>query len=78
MKMSLENVEKIIGKAVTDSKFAQMLFEDPIKAAEGYDLSPEELESLKSMNKEMVAKFAFSLDKRIVKDDSWWVDSIRG
>ncbi len=65
--MSKENVQKIIGRLVTDGEFAKSFFEKPDEALKEYELTEEETAGLKAMKKEEVGKFAGSLDERISK-----------
>jgi len=65
--MSKEAVERIIGKAVTDSKFREALFASPDKTLEGYELTAEELAALKAIDFETMESMAGTLDERISK-----------
>ena len=49
--MSQQTVESILTKAMSDSAFANALFADLDKALAGYDLTAEEMSSLKSMSR---------------------------
>jgi hypothetical protein len=65
--MSKEAVQNLIGRAVMDEEFRKLLFSDPEKALEGYDLTPQEKKLLLSLDPEEVADFAGKLDERITK-----------
>jgi len=65
--MSKENIEKVVGRLVTDSEFAKAFHENPDEALKGYELTEEEKEGLKAVKLEEVAKFAGELDPRISK-----------
>ncbi len=43
--MSLEAVQQVIGRAITDAEFRQQLIDDARAACAGYDLSEAELRS---------------------------------
>ena len=65
--MSKEAVQKVIGKAVTDSKFREALFANPDKALQGHDLTDDEIAGLKKIDAETMESMAGSLDERISK-----------
>ncbi|MGD2164137.1 MAG: Franean1_4349 family RiPP [Anaerolineae bacterium] len=65
--MSKEAVQAVIGKAVTESEFRELLFANPDEALEGYDLTEAELAALKSVDAETMESFAGALDERISK-----------
>lgn len=65
--MSKESVQKIIGRMVTDSKWAKSFFEKPDEILKEYELTEKEIAGLKAMKKEDVGKFAGGLDERISK-----------
>ncbi len=67
--MSKQAVEAVIGRAVVDSEFRDILFEDPDRALAGYDLAEAEVAALKAVDAEAMASFAGSLDERISKSD---------
>ena len=64
-------VETIIGRAVTDLQFRDLLFADPKTALAEYTLTDEEREALMKMKQEDVEAFANKLDERITKT-RWW------
>lgn len=65
--MALENVQLIIGRAVTDSEFRNALFADPDVALAGYELTDQETAMLKAIDAETLESFAGTLDDRISK-----------
>jgi hypothetical protein len=65
--MSLENVQTIVGRAILEPEYRTLLFSDPTKALEGYDLTEEETQALKSMDKGKVDLLANDLEERISK-----------
>ena len=65
--MSQQEIERVLGRAVTDSKFRQALIENARQACKEYDLTEEELEALEALDTESLLAFAGTLDKRISK-----------
>jgi hypothetical protein len=65
--MSQSEVERVIGRAATDTAFRKALIENARAACAGYDLTAEELEALEKLDAESLMAFAGSLDKRISK-----------
>jgi hypothetical protein len=65
--MSQQAVQNLIGRAVMDVEFRELLFSDPDKAFEGYDLTEEEKTVLRNLDADEVASFAGKLDERITK-----------
>ena len=65
--MSQQVVQNVIGRAVMDQEFRQLLFSDPDKAFAGYDLTEEEKAVLRQLDATEVASFAGQLDERITK-----------
>jgi hypothetical protein len=65
--MSKEAVQAVIGKAVTESEFRELLFANPDEALEGYELTEEEMGALKAIDAETMESFAGDLDERISK-----------
>jgi hypothetical protein len=63
--MSREAVQAVIGKAVTESEFRELLFANPDEALEGYELTEEEVAALKAIDAETMESFAGDLDERI-------------
>lgn len=65
--MSQQTVQNLIGRAVMDESFRDLLFNDPDSAFEGHDLTEEEKEILRNLDADEVAGFAGKLDERISK-----------
>jgi hypothetical protein len=66
-KMTKEAVQAVIGKAVTETEFRELLFANPDEALEGYELTDEEMAALKAIDAETMESFAGDLDERISK-----------
>ena len=47
--MSVQAVETILSRAMSDAEFGASLFENPDQALAGYDLTADETKSMKSM-----------------------------
>jgi len=65
--MSLESVQTIIGRAVTEPKYRELLFSEPEKALEGYELTKEEAAALKGVEQEKFDAVVGELEERISK-----------
>ena len=65
--MTTDNVQQIIGRAVTDTEFRELLFSDAEKALEGYDLSDEEIAILMDLPQEQFDSMGSELEERISK-----------
>ena len=65
--MSHEAVSIIIGRAVVDPEFRQLLIDNAAAACQGYDLTAEELEALEAIDSASVEAFASSLPDRLIK-----------
>jgi hypothetical protein len=65
--MSRQVVQSLIGRAVMDAEFRELLFSDPDKVFEGLDLTEEEEVMLRNLDPDEVADFAGKLDERITK-----------
>ena len=65
--MSIENVQTIIGRAIMETEYLTLLFSDPGKALEGYDLTGEEAQALKSLDREKFDVFSSQVEERISK-----------
>ena len=65
--MTQQAVESIIGKAVMDGAFREVLFANPNEALSDYSLTDGEMVALKSVDAETLESFAGALDDRISK-----------
>ena len=65
--MSQHEIERVIGRAATDSAFRQALIDDARAACKEYDLTADELDALEKLDASSLLAFAGSLDKRISK-----------
>ena len=65
--MSQESIERIIGRAATDSTFRQELIDNAAEACKEYELTPDELAALEALDSSSLHAFAGTLDKRISK-----------
>jgi phage replication-related protein YjqB (UPF0714/DUF867 family) len=63
--MSTESVKEIIGKAVADGEYRELLFSEADKALEGYELTEEESTALKGLDREKFDTVATELEERI-------------
>ena len=60
-------IERVIGRAVTDSAFRQALIDDARAACKEYDLTEDELDALEKLDASSLMAFAGTLDQRISK-----------
>lgn len=65
--MSQSEVERVIGRAVTDAAFRQALIANAREACKEYDLTEDELDALEKLDATSLLAFAGTLDKRISK-----------
>ena len=65
--MTQSEVERVIGRAVTDATFREALIKDARAACKDYQLTEDELTALEALDAESMAAFAGTLDKRISK-----------
>jgi hypothetical protein len=65
--MSQSEIERVIGRAVTDSAFRQALIDDARAACKDYDLTEDELDALEKLDANSLMAFAGTLDQRISK-----------
>ena len=63
--MSQEDIKEIIARAMTDAEYKEMLFSDPDKALEGYELSEDEASALKGLENEHFDATAVELEERV-------------
>jgi Ribosomally synthesized peptide prototyped by Frankia Franean1_4349. len=65
--MSQNEIERVIGRAVTDSAFRQALIDNAREACKEYDLTEDELGALEQLDANSLMAFAGTLDQRISK-----------
>lgn len=65
--MSQHEIERVIGRAVTDAAFRQLLIDDARSACKEYDLTEDELDALEKLDAQSLMAFAGTLDARISK-----------
>jgi hypothetical protein len=65
--MSQSEIERVIGRAVTDSAFRQALIDNAREACKEYDLTEDELGALEQLDANSLMAFAGTLDQRISK-----------
>jgi len=65
--MSQHEIERVIGRAATDSAFRQALIDDARAACKDFDLTEDELDALEKLDAQSLLAFAGTLDKRISK-----------
>jgi hypothetical protein len=65
--MAKKNVEELIGRALTDKAFRDSLLASPEATlkAEGYDVSPEVIDAIKSANPEEINAVAQGLENQL-------------
>ncbi len=63
--MSEEVVQIVIGRAVTDPDFRELLFDNPDKALQGYDLTEAEVKSLRQIEREKFDAGLEEMEERI-------------
>ena len=64
--MSLESVQTIVGKAVLDREYRELLFSHPDDALKGHDLAPGEISSLKALSREKFDAVAGDLEEQML------------
>lgn len=63
--MSEENLLVIILKAISDLEYRELLFNDPDKALEGFELDEEESECFRNMERQKFDKAFGELEQRV-------------
>lgn len=63
--MSTETVQFIIGRAVTDPEYRELLFTHPEEALKEFDLTDEEAQSLKELKREKFEAELSEMEDRI-------------
>jgi hypothetical protein len=59
--MSTQSLQAVLSRAMIDEEFADLLFGDPDRALAGYDLTADEIGTLKSMGRTTVEQLAKAL-----------------
>ena len=71
--MSQQNVERVIGRLLTDEGFRRRFLKDAHSTiqefAEGGGLNPCEVHALTALDRELLARFADLIDPRLQKTD---------
>lgn len=68
LKVRVEKIERILGRAIVDSDFRKTLFECPSDVAKEYELDEESLQVIKQIDKRSIERLGRSLEARITKD----------
>lgn len=63
--MSTEAVKQVIGRAIVEIDYRELLFQETDQALEGYELTEEEIGMLKSIHRENFDAVATELTERI-------------
>ena len=63
--MSQETVQKIIIRAVREPEYRELLFGEPDKALEGYELSEEESAALKGLERDSFDAVVSEVEERV-------------
>ena len=66
--MPLGKLERILGRAATDSEFRKQMLEKPEAALREYDLTPEQISALKAIPSDALEKFASKITEILGKD----------
>ncbi len=65
--MSAETIQQIIGRAIAEEPFRELLFSNPDQALAGFDLTGDEIVGLKGLKREEFDAAAGDLEQRISK-----------
>ena len=63
--MSHESVKQVIGRAVVEPEFRELLIDEPDKALAEYDLTEEESSSLSAVTREAFDAISTELEERV-------------
>ena len=63
--MSADGVKQVIGRAVVDEEFRTLLFDKPIEALGGFDLTDEERTRLQTLTRDEFDKVAGDVEERV-------------
>jgi hypothetical protein len=59
--MSTQSLQSVLSRAMVDADFADLLFSDPDRALAGFDLTADEIATLKGMGRTTVDQLAKAL-----------------
>ncbi len=65
--MSSESMQQIIGRAIAEESYRELLFSNPDQALAEYDLTAEEISALKGLKREEFDAAGGDLEERISK-----------
>jgi len=68
--MSFESLQAIVGTALVDRKFCEMLLVSPQVVARGFDLSDVEIQAVASIRAQTLEEFAAKIDSWIDGESS--------
>lgn len=63
--MSKKGVTVVVGRAVVDDNYRELLKDRPLEAMEGYDLNISEKQAIAGMDYNQLEKFAGNLNHRL-------------
>ena len=63
--MAIDSLQEILGKAITDNDFRQLLFDNPDEALKGYELDDQERAALSALEREQFDLDANEIEERI-------------
>ncbi|HUJ88951.1 MAG TPA: Os1348 family NHLP clan protein [Syntrophorhabdales bacterium] len=63
--MSDQAIRRVIGQAIGDVEYRDLLFSNPDKAVEGLDLTPEELQFVKNFRRDKFEAATSEMEERI-------------
>lgn len=69
--MSLEQVKQVIGRAVLEPEFRELLLKEPGQAMQGFDLTGEEQSALQQITPEQLDQFAAQIQQQFGGLGSW-------
>jgi hypothetical protein len=65
--MSQDGIKQVIGRAVVDAEFRNLLFSNSAEALRGFDLTPEEAAGFKKMPRADFDKLLSDVETRVSK-----------
>jgi hypothetical protein len=66
--MTIENIQRVMGRAITDLEFRKLLFEDPDQIIREYDLDAEDVDVIHGLDREEFEQFAAMFDLGIIQN----------